>query len=98
MRMFDAEKGFTDLAPRRTNVTWASLHMHAGFCRDQAIAIAGLSSGQLVIERIADLDAEIREIERRLMESAPVAPTARCRRCGSGTIFGPSGTSGTRPF
>ena len=65
LRLRDADANEIELAPQRTPATRASLLMHAGFARDQAMLISKLS-GESVIKGIDELDAEIHAAWDRL--------------------------------
>lgn len=56
-RLLDLSARTIWLEPKRTQATRASLLMHAGFSRDQAVAIAAAAKIQL--RGVEDLDAAI---------------------------------------
>jgi hypothetical protein len=56
------------LAPTRGNATRATLLMHAGFARDQAVSIA--AGAGITVEGIAELDQAIQAGWERLNEGA----------------------------
>jgi hypothetical protein len=63
-RLLDVEAGTIWLEPKRTEATRASLLMHAGFARDQAVAIATYAGIQL--RNVDELDALISDSWSRL--------------------------------
>lgn len=63
-RLLDPEMGAMLLEPKRTPATRASLLMHAGFARDQAVAIATFAGVEL--NGIDGLDAAIRAASAKL--------------------------------
>jgi hypothetical protein len=62
--LFDAQEGHLQVAPRRTAATRASLAMHAGFARDQAVLIA--SQAGVELDGVDELDAAIRSAKEAL--------------------------------
>lgn len=57
-RLHDPETNTITLEPRRTAATRASLLLHAGFARDQAVAIATLC--EMPLGGVDELDAAIK--------------------------------------
>ena len=71
MRLYDAGTSMIEIAPTRTHKTRASLLLHAGFLRDQAVLLSGLSEGRVVLAGLEHLDAGIGEAWIRLREEVP---------------------------
>jgi hypothetical protein len=68
-RLFDAEDGAFELAPRRTHRTRATLLMLAGFARNQASVVAA-ASGNMGIRGLEALDDHIASCWARLTEES----------------------------
>jgi hypothetical protein len=71
-RLLDVEAGTIWLEPKRTEATRASLLMHAGFARDQAVAI-GTYAG-IELQHVDELDALISDGWSRLERDPGAGP------------------------
>jgi hypothetical protein len=69
-RLLDANAGVMAIEPRRTSPTRASLLMHAGFARDQAVTIATFAG--LVLSDVSAIDDAIALGGSDLTRRAPV--------------------------
>jgi hypothetical protein len=75
LRLIAEDERALQLAPRRTVATRATLLMHAGFARDQAVLTA--QAAGVVVKGVEDLDVAIRAAWDRLNGEAPsTAPPA----------------------
>lgn len=73
-RLIDPKTGSIELAPQRTHATRASLLMHAGFARDQAVILA--RRGDIDLDGIDRLDHAIRSRWDALkLDAAAEAPS-----------------------
>jgi hypothetical protein len=68
-RMRNLDENMIDLRPTRTSATRASLLLHAGFARDQAVLVSEMS-GAVALKEVEELDAAMGEGWARLQDEA----------------------------